>query len=119
MIRTGNVTKVTDLKEFRQRLSVEWTEILTTFNDSDREEILEEINHEREYDDLQPVENIEDGVEFLLEENAGFVIEEHVTSRSSTYNVIVDVLDARTTEYVHLYNGHHHTIIELFPRDSC
>lgn len=107
MILSGEVTKLQSFSEFKHRFNVQHSELVDVLEPETVEELLEYENEHREYDGKEPVSDPSEIHEDLLDEE--------ITANKSTNSVIISVLENRTREYVHLYDGYVHTIVKIYP----
>lgn len=109
MIRKGDVFKFEARSDFMSHFNVNYEEIVEALPEAEQEALLEQENELREEMDDPPVEDFSD------------IHEDVVSQKVTDYgfnSVVMDVLDARDTEYVHLFDGVAHTVVELYPKEG-
>jgi len=106
MIRTGEVHKVETKAQFKDALDVTWDEIIPCLSEEQQEEICYYENEHRRDVDRQEISDPADAHEDILSESLDEINE---------HDLIETVLRTRSREYVHLYDGYIHTIVDLFP----
>jgi hypothetical protein len=107
-IRHGNVTHVQSKRQFLERTDFSELDLIRGEFDEDR--LIEE------YNELHAGEDYFDGPIDSLEEMHEDDIDEYL-SNVSLNRPIQTLLEEDNREWVHLYDGTVHTIVELYPED--
>lgn len=110
MIRHGESHLVEGIKMFHEKLDASLEELTGALPSEKRVEILEMENDALRYEEGQ--ELIRDPSEAHPDLVWDFIEQEN------EYSLIIDVLEAREDEYIHLYDGTIHTIVKLHPTVS-
>lgn len=104
MIRSGEKHVIGSYSRFKQKFNVDKEEL---WNICDEEHLEEISKYTAEYKEPGKGNVTIRDVDIDL-------LEEVLRSEKNTYNIIVDILQERPNEYVHLYDGFNHSIVELF-----
>lgn len=105
-IRYGEGYVLESLDQFKRVLDVDWQEIAAAFPPNVQADLLDAENEIRADHGDDPVADVADVHTDTISEFA---------AERGTNSVIIDVLNARDREYVHLYDGGTHRIVELHP----
>jgi len=115
-IRKGEKKLVESVDQFQNYLNVDGEEICKSLPDEKQETFLEKYNKlaanlKHEAEETPEAETVDDLPDWAYEEWYQFV-------EVSTNNLIINVLESRNREYIHLYDGIIHTIVELHPMEE-
>jgi len=115
-IRSGDKFLVESVDQFQNFLDVGEEEICRSLPDDKQNALLENYNElaEKLKDDsvdAPQVEAVGDLPEWAVDDWYEYV-------DISPNNLIIDVLESRDKEYIHLYDGTIHTIVELHPPEE-
>ena len=108
MIRTGDVFKFETLGEALSQLNITHSEVGEAFPDQIQDELINTENEVRTDNDEPHTNNVSDVHTDIIEQKA---------IEYGLVQTIIDVLDNRDIEYVHLYNNPIHTVVELDPQE--
>ncbi|SEO19315.1 hypothetical protein SAMN05216388_100977 [Halorientalis persicus] len=115
-IRKGEKKLVESVDQFQNYLNVSEEEICKSLPDDKQETLLEEYNQlaknlKHEAEETPEADTVDDLPDWAFEEWYQLV-------EIGTNNLIINVLESRDEEYIHLYDGIIHTIVELHPMEE-
>lgn len=111
-IRTGDVYVVESLSQFKDLLAVHTAEIVDALPTTAKREIVDRENTFRgDIDKAEPIT-----VDTIGEAHSDTVAQ--FLNEYGTNSIIIDVLEARDQEYVHIYDSPAHRIVELQPNSK-
>lgn len=108
MIREGDYYVIESFTQFREQLGVDWDEIAESFSEEGQSLILADENELRSACGDDPIDDVTEVEIDLLDQ---YVQDYGINT------VIINVLESRDREYVHLFEGHVHRIVELYPEE--
>ena len=108
MIRTGDVHKFETLDGALSRLNITHNEVGKAFPDQIQDKLISTENKIRADNDEPQINSVGNVHTDIIEQHA---------MEYGLVQTIIDVLDNRDTEYVHLYNNPIHTVVALDPQE--
>jgi mannose-6-phosphate isomerase class I len=110
-ILKGEQYIVESLSQFRDYLDVSDAEIANALPEEIQELMLTQAEEVAQQEGAEPVTDVEE----LAQTN---ILSDAIHHEHGLSSTIIDVLEARDGDYIHLYDGTVHTIVEIHPDQS-
>jgi hypothetical protein len=103
-ILKGDKVIIESLSHFRNYLDVTWTEIAESMEEGVQEEMLAEVEANADEWGIEDTDSLDEIPQQVIVD---------MVHQESLNRTIIDVLEARDEDYIHIYDGTVHTIVSV------